>query len=617
MSGGKAKPGCAFLREYSSSSPRARSSTAFCALSFLFCQPLPPRRVQLRLPALLADVALDEVDLLDGDEELLALRVLELDVVPLVSRRADPVDAEEPADAVVHVHHEVPGGKLDEALDRRAPRRADRARDAPLPAEDLVLLDDEHAAGRQRETGREALREDLHVQVAQDVAQPVRLHVVHGEDEDRVAVPDRGFHLLAEEGEVPEERPGPVRGQLENRGRPGPALRGGRGGQRREVHPAGHPGLERREIQEDLLRPRHDPLCRAGPAEQLQVLLAQRGRARGQALLVHEEHGGVRPEVVQDRELACRAQGVVQLCPALLGIVEQPLDGLVHLARLEALGDQRRAGGGSLLLAEAHLPAGSDRDLLHRLGGRLVQGIEAPDTLDLVEVQGDARCQLVAGHEHVDDLAADRHLAVDADRGDPQVACPGQAIGRLLGVQPVAPAHRQDPGRKSGRLGHGREQGPQGGDEQEPLTREQPAQHAHPLPEHRREGARGLVGCHAPPGQEHRARAGQVGCATSAFSALRAFEVLQDALRLPLGRNHDQAGSRALFPAPALCSSPRTSERYPPFGPWTEREGFPAPSAETRPWKGFEERKCWSIAFRNKFGMDLTENEKGKRELSP
>lgn len=78
-------------------------------------RPLPVAAAQPRQPRLVvgrAHVAAHAVDLIGGDEQLIALRVVELQVLPLMLVNRHPDQPDEAGDAVVGVHHVVARGEL-------------------------------------------------------------------------------------------------------------------------------------------------------------------------------------------------------------------------------------------------------------------------------------------------------------------------------------------------------------------------------------------------------------------------------------------------------------------------------------------------------------------------
>jgi hypothetical protein len=86
-----------------------------------------------------ADVLLDEVDVRDRDEDLRAPLVLDRDEILLAPVPLEPLEAEEPPDAVGEMDDRVALLELEERVDRpraRAPRR--RAPHA-VAVEELVI----------------------------------------------------------------------------------------------------------------------------------------------------------------------------------------------------------------------------------------------------------------------------------------------------------------------------------------------------------------------------------------------------------------------------------------------------------------------------------------------
>ena len=145
------------------------------------------------------------------------------------------------------------------------------------------------SAGQGKPAG-DALREDGDGQVLQDVAQPVRLHVVHGEDEHLRTRSSATISTSSRKNvKLPKNERGPSQGREKVVARRARGAGLPRLGRARESRSCGGTRVqELAEVQEDLLRPRDDLLPRAGPAEELQVLLAQGRRVGVQPLAVHQ-----------------------------------------------------------------------------------------------------------------------------------------------------------------------------------------------------------------------------------------------------------------------------------------------------------------------------------------
>ena len=187
VSGGKAKPCAALRREYRSSSDPARSSTAAFARSLRRCHPLPPEGVELRPPALLPDVALHQVDLLD--------RAGRASRPPRTRAGCSRARCPPPRCARCRGTRRCRGSRARRSPRARAPRSSrwprcgalatDRGMRRFLPKISPSWMAMSFASGRVKPA--EMLGgQDGDVEVLQDVPQALGLHVVDREDVDLV-----------------------------------------------------------------------------------------------------------------------------------------------------------------------------------------------------------------------------------------------------------------------------------------------------------------------------------------------------------------------------------------------------------------------------------------------
>ena len=90
--------------------------------------------------ALVSDVALDKVGLLDWNKGHVLVRVFQLYVVPLVAGALHALDSLEKADSVVYVNHIVAGRKLHKSVYGNAFRAANGLRRLFAAAKNFILL---------------------------------------------------------------------------------------------------------------------------------------------------------------------------------------------------------------------------------------------------------------------------------------------------------------------------------------------------------------------------------------------------------------------------------------------------------------------------------------------
>jgi hypothetical protein len=222
------------------------------------------------------------------------------------------------------------------------------------------------------------------------------------------------------------------------------------------------------------------------------------------------------------------AQRVESLDAVPLGIGGDRVHEFRHLPLGEALGEEAGLQGRKQPGREHDFPCGRNVDAGNAARRRLVEGVEPSEVADPVEIEGDTDRTVVAGHEHVDDLAADRELAPDADVRHPQVPHLGEAPGCGLGVECLAALNCQALFTEPGGIGDGGQERAQRRDHQQGLTSEKTGEYVHPVAEQGGRGARALVRRGAPPGEERHARVRE------------ALEVLLDVLSLTLrGGDHE------------------------------------------------------------------------------
>ena len=221
---------------------------------------------------------------------------------------------------------------------------------------------------------------------------------------------------------------------------------------------------------------------RARP-EELQVLFAQRRRAGKKPLLIHKKEPALSSEVVQERGRRLEAQRIVRLHAPRLRIIRESRDGGLHLLFAEALVPKRAGQPPGLLFSQHHFATRRDVDLFQCLRGALVDGVELPYGGDSVEIQGQAHRKLLTRDKNVNDFTADRQLSVDADGGDPEVPSGSQPQGGLLGVQLLSFFHAHGMACEVAGSGHGSQERPKRGNNQELFAAGQPGKRGDPFAE--------------------------------------------------------------------------------------------------------------------------------------
>ena len=166
----------------------------------LRAEPVEPGAV-----AFVADVALDEIHLLDRDEDGFLVGVLEFDVVAFVAERLYPLDTLELSDTVIDVDNVIAGIELDEGIDDRALGVLDRFRYMAAAAENLVFLDNENFEFGESEARRQVERNDVDLDVLENLADAKRLVLAFGEHADFPVVLEKVRELFLEVDDVAEK----------------------------------------------------------------------------------------------------------------------------------------------------------------------------------------------------------------------------------------------------------------------------------------------------------------------------------------------------------------------------------------------------------------------------
>ena len=377
-----------------------------------------------RVGSAAADVAADLGQLVDGHEDLVRARVLEVEVVAGDVGDRLGVKAGEAGDAVVLVDDDVAGAQVGEGPQHAAPARAPAATGRALRAaagEQPLLGDDrEVELGRDEALGEPGLDEGEGARgLAILVAEPVDLHPpeVVGE-----ALPDPA---LGEGDDGPVTGAGQLLelglGLLE-------AARGDVGGLGAELE---------RLILVDAREADLDPLVEHGEhalgvdVEVPGVGAGQRGRdvlpvvgeRRREVLGAGDQHRRLFADQLEQRVEAVDGEQ--------LGDVG-PVGGLLHrgdLGQLSVLG--RELGGGR------------DLDALGVAQRALGEGGEPAQRLDLVAEQVDADGPVLGGGKEVEQAAADGELAAVLDLVDALVAGRDELERRLVEVDQVADAQHE------------------------------------------------------------------------------------------------------------------------------------------------------------------------------
>ena len=121
---------------------------------------VPPKAIDRRARG--AGVLLDEIQALDRDEELVFARVAQLHELlrRFADADADLLQADEVADAMVDVHHEVADLEVAQVGQERACRGTPALGRVPLLFEDVRLGVEHEPAGRQPEPARQPAEAD-------------------------------------------------------------------------------------------------------------------------------------------------------------------------------------------------------------------------------------------------------------------------------------------------------------------------------------------------------------------------------------------------------------------------------------------------------------------------
>ena len=381
---------------------------------------------------LAADVAGDLRELLGRDEDLVAVAVLELEVVAGDPGDGPGVEAGEAGDAVVLVDDVLAGGEVAERGEPAAGRR--RRRGAAAVDETPERHDREPERRGDEAVGDARLREeDRGIGRRRTVAEHLR-----GQSLERVA----GALRLADSLEGDDRRVAGARLLLELRLGLGEAARGRDGDRAAEglaavgdvgiaVADAGH--------REDRARPERvaDRHVEAGD-----VVVVDRRADVGEVVV----EGGVelvgsgdddRGPIVDQLEERPEAIGRQELG-------ERPLRPLLGSVGERRLGEQPVVG--------IDLGGRGQLDPLGLAERALRERREVADRLDLVAEQLDPRRLILGRGEDVEDPAADRELAAVVDLLDPLVAAAGEQLGDVAEVDLLAPREREA-GRPQRRVG--------------------------------------------------------------------------------------------------------------------------------------------------------------------
>ena len=335
-----------------------------------------PELVEPGSGALRARVLLEEVELVDGDVELVAAVVLEHDELGGVSR-LELLEPGEDADAVLGVNHEVADGEITEVGEEPAQLRAPMALRSRRLAEHVARGED----GERQLGDVDALRQvsalDHDVAVRAIVGRAARAQSRFGEELDRAV-----RHPLAGHEDAHVRAPRDVSADLGEELLESPSI--GRKDRRRDVAVGLSEHAELLERQRPLLErlPEslevHEELRRLGVAARVFRLgvalehalpLELRGADHFGGLLGDEET--VRPSRVEVLERA-RAELFVAGHPEAEPLRARPVVE-VELVRV--------------LLGYGPLARGEDAGEGQHAGGALRLGVEAPDLLDLVPEQ--------------------------------------------------------------------------------------------------------------------------------------------------------------------------------------------------------------------------------------
>ncbi len=158
-----------------------------------------------RVLALLERVLLHQVELIDGDEELVAALVVDLEAVGLMAVDRQPLGAAIDADAVVDVDHEIPGLERHQVGDRDPGLEAPARAAAAEAGEDLVVGQNAEPHLAPQEPAREMPDLDLDRVLGEELPQVVALARIVAEDDGAVVRRHLRPHELMEHlGRAPE-----------------------------------------------------------------------------------------------------------------------------------------------------------------------------------------------------------------------------------------------------------------------------------------------------------------------------------------------------------------------------------------------------------------------------
>ena len=397
-------------------------------------------------------VALDHAELVDWNEEAIALRVVDLDALGVLPVERDPLQPPVDADPVVQVDHVLSGLERHEIADRGARRARPPAPAAPVPREDLVIREDREAGRREDEARRDRAHVDRDEAVPEDFLEALGLSAVVAYDDPLVAQLGKPAKLAAQEVELPAE--GGLRARIEGDRRLLPV--------RRSHRDARFHAAKAREARERALRGIEQLLPR-GQVRRLQprVGLDPLGFALGAFQLARDRLGLIDPDRSTGREvLENRAERNPQMRGEPVHALE--VDPLAHQLAdtrgLQIAGERTaREGPEPFLevLGEEDLPRGGDARAFDRSYRALRGDVEGAKRGDLVAVELDPHRVLHAGSEHIEEPAAAAHLAHFPHFADRPIACHDEPAGQLLGGElgPALEAHRP----RADRVGRGGE----------------------------------------------------------------------------------------------------------------------------------------------------------------
>jgi len=473
---------------------------AFFGVGLLFFPRFAAQNVEPGFAPLAADVALDQVDLLNGQKDGFFVGVGHADVVALVATGTDALDALKLADTVVHVHHEIVGGQIDETLDGLAVGLFEAGGSPFAAAENFVFADDHDLVAGQAEPGRDAVRHHRDRpasfgQILEQKLNALSLTLALGKHKHLVLVGQQCLHFFFEERHVAEKRARRVAFEfVQHDGRIRIVL------ERLELNTPSFDGLEGRQTEKHRLgRWKSQPQLHR-LVKQMLALSLNNAALLFLVVPVEEQENPVLTGVFPQPGEPVEGQRIEQFNAAEIArrgqLVKQGQRAVAQIALEHVLfqGAAQRVG-------PHQLARGVHGQFLERRGGGLRQRVKALDVFNLVEVEHHPHGIVVTLKVQIEHFAAQGKLAGNRHSGHPRIPQPYQLLGRFGDVDGVADRPRGQVGHKLGHRGHRKQQCPQRNHHHLGLLSRQLTEHPRAVAKNAGLGADALVQQRAPPGE--------------------------------------------------------------------------------------------------------------------